>query len=371
MEQKEKFTEQIDDLTKELFRTTAEVIYDTDMQHGDGREYWPFHPVFLDSIVAPFVFKEFLRIFDILQAEGYTLTDIGEIIYSPTKIANYQYLWPIKTIKSLTFEQKYELSKYFVKLLVILRNGEPFCEKGRNLVWSKEKLNKNLKQYEKDFIDAKQNHEMAQILSKLEGLLTSYAELLYYYMIDLSRMMHGPYTIGNKSSLFVKEYLHLKAGALWDVVSDFPFDHFKEIGIYNNIDITVFFMGHTHSNPSFPQAINKFAIIVDNRVIKDLEELQNLYEKVKDIVERGAQIITERSNDEDFLLRKGIDMFFYPLKSLYDKTGEDWKDILPEVYKFAYKVKDKIKVPGPWGDWGKEKAVAHLLKQMDFRGKQK
>ncbi|RLG21450.1 hypothetical protein DRN74_02720 [Candidatus Micrarchaeota archaeon] len=366
MVRREKSTYQINDLIDELFRSTAEVIYDTDMQHGDGRDYWPFHPVFLDSIVSPFVFKELLRLFGVLEDKGYTLTDIGRVIYSPTKIANYQYLWPIETIRSLSAEDKYKLAKYFVKLLVILRNGEPFCERGRNLVWSRENLIQNLNQYSNSFVDSKDNPEMANILAKLEALLMSYAEALYYYMIDFSRMMHGPYTL-KASTVFVKEYTHLKAGELWDVVSDFPFDHFKEIGVYENIDITVFFMGHTHSNPPFPKAINKFVVSVDGKIIREIDELQKIYDRVKEVTERAVQIISEKSDDEDFLLRKGIDMFFYPLKPLYDEAGESWKDILPEVYDFAYKIKNKIKVPGPWGDWGKEKAVAHLLKQMDFR----
>lgn len=359
------------DLIDELFKATAEVIYDTDMQHGDGRDYWPFHPVFLDSLVAPFVFKEFLRLLEILNEKGYTLTDIGTILYSPTKIANYQYLWPIKTVKSLNYDEKYKLAKYFVELLIILRNGEPFCERGRNLVWSRETLIKNLKQYDSYFIHAKKNAEMANLLAKLEGLLVSYAEALYYYMIDLSRMMHGPYSF-NQSKVFVKEYLHLKAGELWEAVSDFPFDHFKEIGVYQNIDITVFFMGHTHSNPPFPKAIDKFVVIVDGKVIKELDELQKLYDKVKEVTERAVQIIAEKSDEEDFLLKKGVDMFFYPLKLLYKEIGENWKDILPEVYDFAYKIKNKVKIPGPWGDWSKEKAVGYLLRQMDFRrGKRK
>jgi len=371
MAQKELFTYQIDDLIGELFKTTAEVIYDTDMQHGDGREYWPFHPVFLDSLVAPIVFEELLRIFDVLENKSYTLTDIAEIIKSPTKLANYQYLWPIKTIKNISFEKKYKLTKYFVKLFAILRNGEPFCEKGRNLVWSRKLLYKNISKYQKHFIYVNENKEMAHLLSKLEGLLVSYAEALYYYMIDLSRMMHGSYAFEDKSTVFVKEYFHLKAGELWDAVSDFPFDHYQEIGIYPNIDTTVFFMGHTHSNPPFPQAIKKFVIIVDCKVVKNLYELNMLYDKVREVTERAVGIITEKANDEDFLLNKGIDMFFYPLKPLYAEIGEDWRDILSEVHKFALKVKDKIKVPGPWGDWSKEKAVSFLLRQMDFRRKRK
>ena len=366
MARKGQYMHQNDNLIDELFKTTAEVIYDTDMQHGDGRNYWPFHPVFLDSLVAPIVFKEILRIFEKLENNGYTLTDIAEIIKSPTKIANYQYLWPIKTIETLSLNQKSKLVRYFIKLLIILRNGEPFCERKRNLVWSKRVLHQNMNQYEKHLIDAHKHSEVAHLLTKLEGLLVSYAESLYYYMIDFSRMMHGPYLRGNRSPVFVKEYFHLQARELSYIVSDFPFDHFKEIGVYQNIDIAVFFMGHTHSNPSFPEAIQKFVIIVDDQVIKSADELKILYRKVERVAEKTIKQLTEKSNDENFLLKKGLDMFFYPLKPLYSEIGEDWRDVLQDVYKYAYRIKNRIKIPGPWGDWSKEKAVAHLLRQMDF-----
>jgi len=367
MAQGDSYTCQIDDLLDGLFRTTAEVIYDTDMQHGDGRDYWPFHPVFLDSLVAPIVFEEFLRVFDILEGRHYTLTDIADIIRSPTIIANYQYLWPMKTIGRIPPEKKYELVEYFIKLLVILRHGEPFCERGRNLVWSRKKLHQVIPRYEEHFINARDQRDFAHLLSKLEGLLASYAETLYYYMIDLSRMMHGPYKLDN-STVFVKEYFHLGAGEFWDVVSDFPFDHYQEIGLYDEIDVRVFFMGHTHSDPPFPRAIREFVVVVDGRIITSLSELDELHAKVSEVTQRAVGVIAQDASD-DFLLRKGIDMFFFPLRPLYCEIGESWHAILPEAHEFAYGVKDKIKVPPPWGDWSRERAVSFLLGQMDFRKK--
>jgi hypothetical protein len=355
-----------EDLISELFKATAEVIYDTDMQHGDGRDYWPFHPVFLDSLVAPVVFAEILRIIDRLEEDHYTLTDIGRLFKSPTKIANYQYLWPIKTLRQLTLEEKYKLARYFVQLLVILRNGNPFCWNGMNQVWSREALDKNMKTNKEHFVDVKSDPQFQYLLPKLEGLLVSYAETLYYYMIDLSRMMHGPYLPKDRTVVFVKEYFHLKAGKLWDVVSDFPFDHFKEIGIYQNMNVSVFFMGHTHSNPPFPQAIKESLVIIDDKIVANADELEKIYEKAKIVIERAVRVLSEKANDQEFLLKKGIDMFFYPLKPLYDEVSQDWRNILPDAYEFAYKVKDRIKVPGPWGDWNKEKATRHLLKLMDF-----
>ena len=57
----------------DLFKVTAEMIYDTDMAHGDGRDYWPFHPVYLDSFVAPFLFNDLYRILKILEIRGYSI----------------------------------------------------------------------------------------------------------------------------------------------------------------------------------------------------------------------------------------------------------------------------------------------------------
>jgi len=259
MEQKELYIK-MDDKTMnkeidKLWYSTAEMIYDTDMQHGDGREYWPYHPVILDYIVAPFVFNELYRILITLEKKGYSIRRIVNLFKSPTRIANYQYLWPSPTLKVLSKKKKYYLVKMFVKLLHILRNGEPFCEKRRNLVWSNYQLKKFFDKNKKFLINKRKNQEMAKILAKFEALIMSYAELLYYYMIDFSRMVHGPYEYNSKV-IFAKEFLDLKAGEMWDLVSDFPFDHFQEVGIYpEKMKIEVFFMGAFPHKHFFPRGI--------------------------------------------------------------------------------------------------------------------
>jgi len=84
------------------------MIYETDMQHGDGRNYWPFHPVILDSIVAPYVFDELHRLFKLLENKGYSVEKIAKLMKSPTRIANYQFLWSggAKTIKKMSEKKK-------------------------------------------------------------------------------------------------------------------------------------------------------------------------------------------------------------------------------------------------------------------------
>lgn len=362
-EKEESINQEIDG----LFRVTAKMIYDTDMAHGDGRDYWPFHPVYLDSLVAPFLFNELYRILKIFERRGYSIKEIAKLFQSPTKVATYQYLWPIKAAQKLPYKKKYYLVKMFVKLLKLLRHNEPFCEKKRNLVWDQRQLNSYLLENRKYLVQKKENLEMAKILAKLEGLIMSYCELLYYYMLDFSRMAHGPYKYRNKT-VFVKEFFQLQAGDMWELVKDFPFDYFQEVGIYPpEMKIDVFFMGHTHARPSFPEALEAFILKVDNKPISTLPEMKTLYEKTDRIVSRAVDFVAKNKDNEEFLLKRGIDLFFYPLKPLYNKIRESWDAVLPEVYKFAEKEKAKIRIPGPWGDWSKEKAVKFLIKQMDFR----
>jgi hypothetical protein len=358
-----------DDLIGQLFNATAEVIYDTDMQHGDGRNYWPFHPVLLDSLVAPIVFQELLRLFRKLRKRKYSLADVAETLQSPTKVANYQYLWPVSTIRGLRTDAKLELATIFLKLLIILRNGEPFCEKGRNLLWSRSVVDRKVAHISEGFVNAGEQSEMAALLAKVEGLLVSYAESLYYYMIDLSRMMHGPYALVDGSCVFVKEYLHLRAAEMCPLAAGFPFDHFQEIGVYRNLDARVYFMGHVHAKPSFPRAIERFCVILDGKVISDAGELRNVYQGMSAVVDKVVAELAEHADDERFLLRRGIDMFFYPLRRLYQAAGEEWREVLLPAYDFAARMRRRVRVPGPWGDWSRQKAVRHLMKLMDFRRK--
>jgi DNA-binding transcriptional MerR regulator len=346
------------DLFSKLFKVTAESIYELDKQYRDGSEYWPFHPDFLEKLVAPLLFQELLRIFRKLKEKGYTLKDISQIIKNPAQISNYQSLW-LQNLKNVTYEEKCELLEDFLKLLIILRNGEPYCENGRNLVWSKNELNEEMEKYKKYFKDV--NEKMRTLLSRLDGLLVLYAESIYYYRVDFSRMMHGPY-YWNGLTIFVKEYFHLKQ----DNASPFPFDHYKEIGIYKNIKVKVSFFGHTYVQPSFPEALKSFIILIDGNLIKDFEELKELYNKVELAVEREIKVLEEKINDKKFLLERGVKSFFYPLKPLYNELGEDWKTPLSKINIDKFLLKP-YRPPPPWGDWDKDKIVSFLIKKMDFR----
>lgn len=351
-----------------LLWTTGVLIYDTDMQHGDGRVYWPFHPVLLNSLAVPFIYSEFYRLFKKLERAGYDDSKIAKLLVSPTKVATYQYLWSSipylkeKDIKAklLPRHKKVYLIKKFATLLNVMRHNEPFCENFRNLAWGKSKVVAPRKE---KFLPKKGNEEFFKLLSELEMHLMFYSELLNYYFLDLSRFYHGPY-FSNESQFFVKEFLSLKEKERYGFLKDFPFDHFQEIGIYpKDIKIEIFFMGHAHISKSFPEAIKKVNLKLDGKVIKEAKELKKILKGVKESYSRLAGLIRRKEKDQDFLIRNGIDALFYHLKPLYEALGEDWRGMLVEAHSYAEKNRRKIKVPPPWGDWDAYKATRSLFKQ--------
>ena len=105
---------------------------------------------------------------------------MARLFQSPTKVATYQYLWPLKATQKLPYKEKYYLAKIFLELLRFLRHNESFCEKRRNLVWDQRQINNYFFKNRKYLVQKEKNPEMAKILAKLEGLIMSYCELLYY-----------------------------------------------------------------------------------------------------------------------------------------------------------------------------------------------
>ena len=355
MEVKERFLSKNEKLSYGLLWVVGAVIYETDMQHGDGRVFWPFHPCLLNGLVAPWVYSEFYRILNKLKRMGFDRKRIARIIYSPTKLATYQYLWPTDTLRVLPRYKKIWLLSEFSSLLNLMRNGEPFCENFRNVVWKELKIDRSR------FLSKEDNKGFFKILSELELYLVYYSELLNYWLLDFSRFYHGPYESGNEK-VFVKEFLLTKAAERYDFLSDFPFDHYQQIGIYSKeVEIKVFFSGHTHISKPFPEAIEKTLVKLDGNVVDDKRTLAWILKKVKACYTKLLRLL--KNADETFLIRHGIDTFFYHMKPLYQSCGESWKKILPKVYRFAEREKNKMRIPNPWGDWDAYKATKFLFKR--------
>jgi hypothetical protein len=363
MGRKEKFTLSGNEkLSYGLLWTLGVVIYDIDMQHGDGRTYWPFHPVLLNYVVAPWVFSEFYRLLRNLKIK-LGREKLAELLYSPAKLATYQLLWPLNSLKKVPSYKKIWLLREFANLLNLMRKGEPFCENFRNLVWKRTKINKL---DDSQFLPKARNRRFFRVVADLDLHLTYYSELLNYCYLDFSRFYHGPY-VRQQDQIFVKEFLSTKAFQRYEFLKSFPFDHYQQVGIYpREVDIKVFFLGHTHISKPYPQAIEKIMIKLDGEIIDDVGCLREVLKEVKRCYSKLLELMEERGEDEDFLLKHGIDCFFYHLRPLYDANDEDWKKILPKVYKFSEKEKKKVKIPPPWGEYDVYKA-AKLIFRMCWR----
>jgi hypothetical protein len=185
-----------------MFRLTAEMLYETDKM-----VYWPVNPSFLDQIVSPFIFKELYRLFKTLEIRGCGVRDITKLLKIPGRISNYQFYWASRPIKKIPEQMRNYLACNFIKLLKVLRNNNPLCEDFKNEFWSKEELKRQIAKNKNYFIKA--DPQIKKIVAQIDGFLMSYCEMIYYYLLDLSRNFHGLYSYKNKQIL-IKEFRDLK-----------------------------------------------------------------------------------------------------------------------------------------------------------------
>jgi hypothetical protein len=355
MAQKESFADgQLD----ELFLTIANLIYETEMAHGS--RFWPFHPVRLHRLIANHFFRELHRLIRGLEQDGFSIAQIAALVYNPNKVADYNLMW--SSVTELSEEDMYYLASRMVQILHILRHGDPFCTSGASLVWSNQEAQDNIER--SIFVTADGDPLIAGLLSRLETVLTSYAELLYYMFPGFSRMYHGPYLLKD-STVFVKEFLDLRPAELWPEAQRFPFDRYQSIGQYDpGITIKVYFIGLFELHVPFAEALKRFSLKLDTEQVITRETLQGYCDSAESVVNSVLADISRL--DEDTLLRKGADMFFYTLHRLYDALGTRC-EVLPQVYA-AIEGRARGSEPfKPLDDLSREEAIDRLLNSVDFR----
>ncbi len=348
----------MDNRLDELFLTVANLIYETEMAHGT--RFWPFHPVRLHRIIANHFFRELRNLFLCLENRGFSINDIAGLFRNPNKVADYNLMW--SSVTELDEADMYYLATKLIEVIDVLRHGDPFCRSGASLVWSEQEARARVEGGL--FIGVDGDSPLAGLLSRLEAMITSYAELLYYMFPGFSRMYHGPYEI-DADKVFVKEFYDLRPKDLWPATSQFPFEHYRSIGCYNqNAEIEVYFIGLFRMDMSPTQGLKKFCLELDEKRILTRTELEHYCEVAEETINTAVADISRL--DDDVLLRKGAEMFFYTLKPLYQAAGVQC-EVLPEVYDAIAKRERKSGGFKPLDDLTREEATKRLLRSVDFR----
>lgn len=262
-----------------------------------------------------------------LQEKGYKLKDIAEILKNPSKIT--QTLWPFGHVVNVDEQFKKELinlASIIVELLSYYRE-DPFNQNGKNTIWSQNQVSDFITSNKMINVNDNLFEKYRMLISRLEGTLWLYSELLYFSIHEVCKEFHGPYSLQDKRLVLVREYYNLKP-EFWNFTKNISYNNILSFEIYKpNTDITIDFFGRLRSNQPIIRNLDSFSIFVDGNPMIDYEDINRIYTNTVEITNNGVKVVSDLSRLQ--IMQKLVESYYYILKPLKDKLNNKWEP--PEI----------------------------------------
>lgn len=264
---------------------------------------------------------------------------IARVLKFPSRATHF--LWrTTDAVKNSSLNKKeklYTIKKLF-EILAVFRKKDLFCENGKNIIWDKKELENRKKDL---YFFSGKDKKLNKLISTFKTALWIYTELIYWAQHSFGHSFHGPY-LEKEEDLLVREYFDLKP-QIWSFSQGLNFSEVEIFEIYKkgtNSKIKLeFFERSIRTTQPIKQDLEKFAFKVDEKVIKNSDEISLLSKNLIQIIKRGGKII--QSLNEQKLIEKHADYYFYVIKPLCDLVKEDWR--LPkQVHNNIYKKYQEI-----------------------------
>jgi len=345
-----------------LFNTMAKIIYEEEKYTSTGGgPSWPITPYrALNSIVGDF-FLDLYNTFQALVDRNINDYTVAQAMRNPNRIADYNYFWaPVNRSSKLSYRQKYWLAKKFIRLISILRHGNPFCVNGANTCHKRSYIDEVIEKYP----FTKLSPIDKDVISNFEFILTNFLECIYFAFPGFSRNYSGPYRVGNYV-VVIKKFMDLRPVYMW-FSRDLNFEEYTHIGIYrSDFVFSVNFVGkYTLGHLSFKDALIYSCIIIDGKV-KSIDEIAEKYiPLLEHACEVGRNYISRLSIEEK--VEKYVDILYYSRKPLTDLLSRSWKPS-KQIYEKAIEGYYTTARLPPLSDLPMEKAISLLVRKMDFR----
>ena len=258
-----------------------------------------------------------------LQQKGHDLESIAKMLKNPSKIA--QTLWPFGHVVNVdeNFREKLiELASTIADLLSYYRK-EPFNQDGKNTIWSQNEVRDFISN--KKMIDGNDSlfDKYRLLISRLEGTLWLYSELLYFSIHEVCKEFHGPYVLADGRMALVREYYDLKP-EFWEFTEDIPCENILIFEIYkNNTDMTFDFFGRLRSKEPIIHSLESFTILVDKKPMLAYRDIKDIYESIAKVSNKGAEQVRNLSRLQ--IMHKFVDSYYYILKPLKDTLEKNWE----------------------------------------------
>lgn len=307
----------IDELCLAVARTLAEVEV-TKETKGAGFYVWPmpiFHPTEGEIYTAPYLLPRLHKALVKLHKKGYDDQKIAQLFKNPSRIAQIVWLFTASEIVPLKREEKIDLGFKIVELISTYR-VDPFCKKGKNILWSKKRVEENLK-----MANMIRGDKGKGLLSRLNGTAWLLCELLFFDFHGAGHEFHGPYELDSERILIVREYYDLRPSH-WNFASGLPFSKVVILEVYNKCEIEFDLFNRARWTEPISEYLQEFSVSIDGKSVKELKKLNFVVNKLERTLKFGASKVAKMNKKE--LVKKFAESYFFIIKPLLEELGEVW-----------------------------------------------
>ena len=284
---------------------------------------WPM-PTFKSSGVVsfysgPFLIKDFLEKLKRLQQKGFSLKEIGRLYRYPSRLARLIHLFSTRNLWPLSQKEKLEVGYTLAQILATLYKEDLFCQKGKNIIYSKRELRKILDNAKNQFFSKK----FLPQLKQLSGLLWMLAEAFFPRFQNTFFEFSGPYELDGKI-VILKEYHDLKPPYL-PISFEYKFENLTIIEIYQkNIQFKLDICNRSFGSQKDEKKLKKFSILIENKPVLP-SQLPKIIQSFQKTLKKSIKYLNSLDSKEKIIIFNGKAEYFCFIYPLAEKLKESWK----------------------------------------------
>ncbi|HEY9432886.1 MAG TPA: hypothetical protein VI260_15590 [Blastocatellia bacterium] len=257
-----------------------------------------------------------------LEAEGKSLAEIAQPFYNPARLYRIidSTIYSMRRNRYNVADQRAIVQK-LLAMTRALKHGSEFNEDGANRIYSPAEQQRIA---ERRLSSAVDSPATSQIVHRFCGVMWAYTEAIFFRAHDVTKEIHGPYTLDDDRQFIVQEYLNLRPAELWP---GFPLLPCRTIRVYKqysrSVRISIDALNHLyHEGGQLVPSLTAYSVEVDGEE-HDVGILNEYLKIVQQTVMAISRHIDSISWNERVL--KYSDIFWFRKKPLRDQRGLDWR----------------------------------------------
>ncbi len=309
------------------------------VERGGPTEFWPFGPGQVDSyfidLLAIDIFEKFKQDPNKFKKSLHSL-GVGVLrwfllpfVVLGLKLANKYEGYSAKPEEIINF---IAVTKQVLESKV---RSDPFCLDEKNVILSCE----GIKTLVKGLHWFKGSSRKTASFLSMD--LESFVWTINFDIFAYSVYWHGPYQLSANETVLIKSFYDLDT----EIWSQDKYHSVDIIYLFNKkIGVTIDFMNHMAYSTEIWDKLDKFAVVVDGKMVKNLGFVSELSRYFSRQRKEQLQRISKLTPEE--IIIKGTEVYYYMFRDFFSFYGEKWqppKEFFGRLEKWKLKYWHKFK----------------------------